>query len=232
MNKHLLTTLFASILLVLDVSAQSSDFKYGIELNGGLREYNGDRGSTMYFGTKQSFNYQAMGLGFSYYLNPSFDASVYASIGDLGYYDKNLLGFRAHITDVVFGLNYKFANGYIMSEDAKVKPYIRAGWGGMQSISRIKHGIPGWSESRTWFASHWSAGFGFRINLSPAFDLQIQELYNYSFDDNYDGLPFAWSSARLEVLKLRMMTEMAYQTILIFVQKLLKVTKLILLDVH
>lgn len=199
MNKHLLTTLFASMILIFDVSAQSSDFKYGIELNGGLREYNGDRGSTMYFASKQSFNYQAIGLGFNYYINPSFDATAYASTGDLGYYDKKRLGFRAHITDIVFGLNYKFNNGYIMSEDARVKPYIRAGWGGMQSIATIQHGIPGWDKSRTWFASHWSAGFGFRIRLTPTIDLQIQELYNYSFDDNYDGLPFQWSSARLNV---------------------------------
>ncbi|MFY0645094.1 MAG: OmpA family protein [Bacteroidia bacterium] len=199
MNKHLLTTLIASIFLMLDVSAQSSDFKYGIELNGGLREYNGDRGSTMYFASGQSFNYQAMGLGFNYYLNPSFDATMYASIGDLGYYDKEGLGFRARITDVVFGLNYKFNNGYLMSEDAAFKPYIRAGWGGMQSVARIIHGIPGWSQSRTWFASHWSAGIGARIRLTPTIDLQIQEMYNYSFDDNYDGLPFQWSSARLNV---------------------------------
>ncbi len=199
MNKHLLTTLIASIFLVFDATAQSADFKYGIELNGGLREYNGDRGSTMYFASGQSFNYQAVGFGFNYYLNPSFDATMYASVGDLGYYDKEGLGFRARVTDIVFGLNYKFNNGYILSEDAAVKPYIRAGWGGMQSVSRIVHGIPNWSQSRTWFASHWNAGIGVRIRLTPNLDFQLQELYNYSFDDNYDGLPFQWGSARLNV---------------------------------
>jgi outer membrane protein OmpA-like peptidoglycan-associated protein len=199
MNKHLLTTLFASLLFVFDLGAQTADFKYGVELNGGLREYNGDRGSTMYFATKQSFNYQAVGFGFSYYLNPSFDATAYGSVGDLGYYDKNLLGFRARISDIVFGLNYKFANGYIMDENSAFRPYIRAGWGGMQSVAVIQHGIPGWDKSRTWFASHWNAGFGFRFRLTPNIDLQVQELYNYSFDDNYDGLPFQRGSARLNV---------------------------------
>lgn len=190
---------------MFSANAQSSDFKYGIELNGGLREYAGDRGSTMYFASSQSFNYQAVGFGFNYYINPSFDASVYASIGDLGYYEDwsytkhTRLGFQAHITDLVFGLNYKLNNGYIIREDALVKPYIRAGWGGMQSVALINHGIPGWDKDRTWFASHWNGGFGFRIRLAPTIDLQLQELYNYSFDDNYDGLPFQFGSARRNV---------------------------------
>lgn len=199
MNKHLLTTFIACLTLLFDASAQTADFKYGVELNGGLREYNGDRGSTMYFASGQSFNYQAVGFGFNYYLNPSFDATMYASVGDLGYYDKEYLGFRARVTDIVFGLNYKLNNGYIFNEDALVKPYIRAGWGGMQSVSRIIHGIPNWSQSRTWFASHWNAGLGIKVRLTPRLDLQVQELYNYSFDDNYDGLPFQWGGARLNV---------------------------------
>jgi outer membrane protein OmpA-like peptidoglycan-associated protein len=67
----------------------------------------------------------------------------------------------------------------------------------MQSVSRIFHGVPGYSQSRTWFASHWNAGFGVKIRLTPMLDLQIQELYNYSFDDNYDGLPFSAAGAKL-----------------------------------
>ena len=195
MNKHLLTTVVACFLLSSEILAQSPDFKFGVELNGGIREYNGDRGSAMYFQVQP--NYQAVGFGFNYYLNPSFDASFYGSVGDLGFYDEEYLGFRARITDILIGGIYKFNNGYILDEYAMVKPYIRAGWGGMQSVSRIIHGVPGYSQNRTWFASHWNAGLGVKIRLLPSLDLQIQELYNYSFDDNYDGLPFSLSSAKL-----------------------------------
>ncbi|MBR9918966.1 OmpA family protein [bacterium] len=192
MNKHLLTAIISCFILSSDLSAQS---KFNIEVNGGIREYNGDRGSAMYF--RAAPDYQAVGFGFSYYLTPSFDASIYGSVGDLGYYDRDRLGFRARITDVLLGLNYKFNNGYILREDAMFKPYLRAGWGGMQSVSRILHGVPGYSQNRTWFASHWNAGLGVKIRLTPTLDLQIQELYNYSFDDNYDGLPFTVAGAKL-----------------------------------
>ena len=192
MNKHLLTAIISLFIFISDLSAQN---KFSAEINGGIREYNGDRGSAMYF--RRAPDYQAIGFGFNYYLTPSFDASIYGSIGDLGFYDVNYLGFRARITDVLLGLNYKFNNGYIIQEDAMFKPYIRAGWGGMQSVARIYHGVPGYSQSRTWFASHWNAGFGVKIRLTPALDLQIQELYNYSFDDNYDGLPFSAAGAKL-----------------------------------
>lgn len=198
------SSLFLGFLLTSLISfSQSYSKKYGIEVNGGIREYHGDLGSALFFSKKPE--YQAVGLGFHYYLTPSFDASLYGSSGDLGFYttenefDGRRKGFRARITDAVLGLNYKFNNGYLMAEDAKIKPYIRAGWGGMQSVSLLDHNEEGYANNRTWFAVHWNAGLGLRYALTNFLDVTAQSLMNYSFDDNYDGSPFTLASAKLNI---------------------------------
>lgn len=204
MNKHLLTLVFALILFIPTTVAQSYDKKFGVEVNGGIREYHGDLGSALYF--QRQPDYQAVGIAVGMYLNPSWDANIYGGAGDLGFYTQTYdevaaanyrQGFRARITTAMLGLTYKFNNGYILQEDALIKPYLRGGWGAMQAISNLHHNRVGYSNSRTWFAAHWDLGLGAKIRLTNSVDLVIQETFNYSFDDNYDGQPFTLAGAIL-----------------------------------
>ncbi|MCB0733540.1 MAG: OmpA family protein [Flavobacteriales bacterium] len=110
------------------------------------------------------------------------------------------LGFTAQVTDVMLGLRYKLYNGHIMKESSRFKPYLQAGYGGMQSVSHIIHNVPDYGTWRTWFAAQWSAGGGVRIALTDYLDLSLQSLYNYTYDDNYDGAPFSMSRVRLNAL--------------------------------
>ena len=204
MNRHLLTFLCTLTIFTVTLNAQTFEKKFGIEANGGIREYHGDMGSALYL--KQSPDYQAAGGAFGIYLNPSFDANIYGSVGDLGFY-KNTYdevttefyrqGFRARITEVMLGVTYKFNNGYILDEDVMIKPFLRAGWGGIQSVSKLHHNVVGYSHNRTWFASSWNAGAGLKIRLTPSLDFVLSEQFNYSFDDNYDGVPFTLAGAKL-----------------------------------
>ncbi|MEY2924156.1 MAG: hypothetical protein RLZZ337_704 [Bacteroidota bacterium] len=204
MNRHLLTFLVALFLLSPFANAQSYNKKYGFEINGGLREYHGDLGSALYL--QQAPNYQAAGIAFGMYINPSFDANIYGAVGDLGFYKPTYdevaaasyrQGFRAHITELNLGVTFKFANGNIISEDARFKPFLRAGLGGIQAISLLSHNKVGYSRSRTWYSSNVNGGVGVKIGLTDALDLVISEQYNYSFDDNYDGAPFTLAGAIL-----------------------------------
>ena len=201
MNKRVLPLyLFLAVALLLfgEAKAQNYAHKFGIEVTGGVREYGGDRGNRYFFARRP--DYQALGVSLGYYVNPSFDAVLFGSVGDLGHRDKNQLGFTAHVIDVMLGARYKFANNYILSEQSRIKPYLQAGWGGMQSVSRIIHNVPGYPQNRTWFAAHWAAGGGVRIALTDYLDLSLNSFYNYSYDDNYDGLPFSFSKVRLKAL--------------------------------
>jgi len=204
MNRKILSfySLLAICLLLAEGAvAQNYAKKFGFEVSGGIREYGGDRG-TRYF-IAQPPDYQAIGGSFSYYVNPSFDATIFGAVGDLGHRDfskPQALGFTARVTEVMLGLRYKFANDYMIRQDAKFKPYLQAGWGGMQSISKIVHDQPGYNQNRTWMAAHWAAGGGFRYAITNTIDFSFQMTYNYSFDDNYDGLPFSLSKLKLNAL--------------------------------
>jgi outer membrane protein OmpA-like peptidoglycan-associated protein len=204
MNKNLLALYSLIIVCVLgaDVAdAQNYANKFGVEINGGLNEYGGDRGRR-YFNMERE-DYQGVGASFGYYINPSFDGILFGGVGDLGHRDDSYpvkLGFTARITYVELGLRYKFYNGYLMKETSKIKPYLYAGWGGLNSVSRIitnNPDIPGNSVNRTMTAAHWSAGGGVRYAITDNFDVLLQSCFNYTYDDNYDGLPYSTSRLRL-----------------------------------
>ena len=217
MNKNLLTLLLTLTIFAVVADAQTFEKKFGLEINGGIREYHGDLGSALYF--KASPDYQAVGGALGMYLNPSFDFNIYGAAGDLGYYKNSYdtvravnyrQGFRSRISEVMLGVTYKFNNGYILAEDAMFKPYIRAGWGGMQSISKFTEGsVPeGYTQSRTWIASHWNAGLGAKIRLTESnkpTDATIKPHMNqYSVsDDPYDvaeeiGKKYGWNQKQIE----------------------------------
>lgn len=204
--KKKISTIFTLliVLLSIDTFSQTYSKRFGIEVNGGIREYHGDLGSALFFARRP--DYQAIGVSLNYYINPSFDASLYGSAGDLGFYapvdpiyDQRIRGFRARITDGLIGLTYKFNNGYLLPEDGMFKPYVKGGWGVMQSISNLVHVEEGHPNPihRTWYAAHWNLGLGVRVTLTDFLDLSLQTLLNYSFDDNYDGMPFTLAQAQL-----------------------------------
>lgn len=206
MNKKILTLVLSLFIFGGTLYAQSYDKKFGFEINGGLKEYHGDLGSALYF--QKSPDYQGVGGAFSIYLNPSFDASIFGSTGDVGFYkqqyDEGLLmdvrvGFRSRVTQGMLGVTYKFANGYIMDEDARFKPFLRAGWGVTQSISKFtEYTVPvRHPQNRTWFSSAWNAGLGFKFAFTDALDLVVSQQFNYTFDDNMDASPYAPAGARL-----------------------------------
>lgn len=206
MNRKILTLVLSLFIFGATSYGQSYNKKFGFEVNGGLLEYHGDLGSSLYF--KNSPDYQGVGGAFGIYLNPSFDANIYGSTGDVGFYkqeynegtfENERVGFRARVLQGMLGVTYKFANGYIMDEDARLKPFLRAGWGVTQSVSKFTATAvePGYSQNRTWISSGWNAGAGIKFALTDAFDLVISEQLNYSFDDNMDASPYVIAGARL-----------------------------------
>jgi outer membrane protein OmpA-like peptidoglycan-associated protein len=161
----------------------------GLEINGGWREYMGDLGSALFFAQKPIYN--GVGLQFGYYLSPSFDAVVRGSGGDVGFYstihERNdpwkYAGFKANTFELVGGLRYKFNNGYILPEDAKLSAYAHAGWGGFYVHSRINN-IP---KNYTGFSGLWNVGLGINYQLTDAISLRVSSVFNYTHNDIWDG---------------------------------------------
>ncbi len=112
MNKNLLTMLAFMLVFSWGAVAQSYNKKFGVEINGGIREYHGDLGSALYF--KVAPNYQAIGGAIGMYINPSFDLNLYGSAGDLGFYKQTYDVIKAEICyNKVLELDPNYIDAYI-----------------------------------------------------------------------------------------------------------------------
>ena len=183
--------------------AQNYAKRFGIELNGGINEYGGDRGTRYFFASKPI--YQGGGAGFGYYLTSSFDAILSVDAGELGHMDETFEkeGFRASIWSVMPGVRYKIANNKLLPEDSKIRPYLQASWGLFNYVSKIRNAnTPARpQESFSRFAVQWALGGGVKYSLSESFDVMAQVMYNYAYDDNMDGLPYdPWVHTRNQLM--------------------------------
>ncbi len=148
-----ITLLFLSLFFVLGTSiAQNADSKWAIGLGPG---------------TYYNLNYGKVG-GFAHefyisrYLSPSFDLRLNSTGG----YESGGIDFQ----DVYLNLRYKLFNGYMLSEAAKVQPYLFGG-GGML-----------WDNSENGFA--WNAGLGFKFPISANTSLFIETGYVSGVEGN------------------------------------------------
>lgn len=191
---HITFILFLTTLFSTSVVAQNNAHNWGIEVNGGIMEYQGDLGSALFFATKP--NYQGMGLSFGRYINPTFDAIFNFGIGDLGFYSttdwlpapEKYSGFRARVINGQIGARIKLANDVIISSDAKVQPYLQATIGGVNIYSRIQNVPQYYTEPLNTIIA---GGGGFNFNIIDAFSIRLQTMFNYTFNDVFDGFPYS-----------------------------------------
>jgi hypothetical protein len=126
-------------------NAQSQNHKLGITIGGGLQSYIGERGNAI---TNNDLIFRGVAVvQAGYYINKSFDATIFGSLGDYGYCPDDeaiaahidddeacpgcppgtIVNLSGRITAGGLALRYKFANGYLLSEKSRVRPYIYAG---------------------------------------------------------------------------------------------------------
>jgi OmpA-OmpF porin, OOP family len=183
----LLFTIIA-ILSVQQSFSQSSTKRLGIELSGGINEYQGDLGSALFFA--RTPNYQGIGYSLSYYLTPNIDLAFFGSGGDVGFYtvipnvspENTYAFFRTNLATVNGGIRYKFI------KDAKFTPYIMLGAGGVYLHSNVSKD----PNSYTGAAGNAAAGIGFQYSINESFGIRLQSMFNYTFNDIWDGAPYAY----------------------------------------
>jgi len=205
MIKKLLLSIFTLMVIAYSNKAIAQNYAHrlGIEAYGGINEYGGDRGTRYFFASKPT--YQGGGGAFGYYLTPSFDGLLSVDVGDIGHIDESFEkeGFRAHIWSVMPGVRYKFANGKMLSEQSKLKPYLQASWGLFNYVTSIRNApTPSrLKENYSRFAVQWGVGGGVKYSLTESFDVMAQIIYNYTYDDNLDGLPYdPWVHTRHKLM--------------------------------
>jgi OmpA-OmpF porin, OOP family len=195
-----------TIFSVFNVNAQSEDKRIGIEINGGFMEYKGDLGSALFFAREPIYN--GMGGNIGYYISPSFDAMFMINSGDVGFskwfWDNSINdyfkhSFTARLLNASAGIRYKFNNGVIMSEDAKIFPYIPLAWGYQNVHSRINRwGVENRNKNYTGHSGVLHFGLGLQFNVNDMVSLRLQSMFNYTFNDVWDGAPFTFGPHKVK----------------------------------
>lgn len=174
-----------------ELMAQNYAKRFGIELLGGINEYGGDRGTRYFYASSPT--YQGGGASFGYYLTPSFDALLTFDMGEIGHIDESFEkeGFRASIWNFMPSLRFNLANDKILSQESRFRPYLQGGWGLFNYVTKIRNKEEvGLKNTYSRFAVQWALGGGARFALTESFDIMFQIMYNYTYDDNLDGLPY------------------------------------------
>jgi hypothetical protein len=138
---------FSLVLITSTAFAQTKDNRLGLAAGGGPQYYHGDLGTNGIQSNRECWR-GAVVFRTDYYLNRSLDASLFGSVGDLGYCqpkevartpiaeseqcpgceDRTGLGNLSSRGGAVgFGVRYKFNNGYLLPEKSRTQPYLLLG---------------------------------------------------------------------------------------------------------
>lgn len=167
--------------------AQNADNKFAISLYGGLNHYKGDLGNGLL-----KFNpINPLGaLSLSTYVSPSFDLGVQGSYGKLTYNGSYLNTFIDATQNVDFGamkyegfmyLDYKLANGYILSKESFIAPFLSLGIG-----------LAGYNELNGKTLNTFPmdlitpVGAGLKFNITKNLAITYKYMYMFTNHDEHD----------------------------------------------
>ena len=197
--KHYLFALGFALLAGISV-AQTKNHKLGLTVGGGSQKYKGDLGNG--FTVKNDTWYGGMSYNAGYYFTRSFDAGVFGFVGDYGFCQPKskppvevaekdrcagcvgrvgLGNLSSRLASVGVFAKYKFANGYILKEDAKVQPYVYLGAAAnrITDIMKMKCVNPGNYNSI-------NAGLGAKYYLTDKINVGYNLGFGLFSDDHLD----------------------------------------------
>lgn len=171
----------AIVLLATATKAQTADHRWNVGLHGGFSQYNGELGNGFY-----KFNnafYGHAGISVNRYLTPHWDASLFATRGELGYLgDWNpdplvMNHFLLKLTTINLLAKYNFR-----SPDAVIRPYVFGGIGAL-----LQSGV-GDSYVKTNAVDFTlpSLGAGINFRIGEYVNIQFQEMLFHTSEDDVD----------------------------------------------
>ncbi len=192
MKKLVKTIIIALILITANSFGQTSDKKNNISIGGGKESYNGDLGNSWFHLDEEWYGF--VSIHYSHYLNKSFDFSASVTHGDYGKCREHddeiyredgteVLNMLSRLTTGILSVKYKFANGYLLKENAKLAPYIYVG-GGINNISNRW-----WNDKKRVNPGNFGSingGIGLRYNFYKNFSFTYNLGIGYFMSDNLD----------------------------------------------
>jgi hypothetical protein len=123
-------TLLGLFLITCSLHAQTVEHKSCFSFGGGNESYNGHLGNSWFDPGEEWYGFVHM--AYSRYLCKSFDVQAGITYGDIGRCrpdgaDPSILNLYTRMTSTSLTFKYKFANGYLLNEKARVAPYVFLG---------------------------------------------------------------------------------------------------------
>ncbi len=175
MKKITLVMIF-SLFLGVSLWAQTAEKPYQLGVNFGKYEYWGDVGNAL-FDFDQDF-YPFFGITGRLYADNSFDYSLNAEFGNLGYTKEDVQIFKGNVQTYTFRVHYKFYNGYLLKEDCKLGPFLTLGTG-----LELNSGGEIWKDQE---AVVFPVGAGLRYNINDSWTVMLQSVLNFSIHSHYE----------------------------------------------
>lgn len=170
MKNLMLTLAIGLCCFVSTIQAQNQENRWAVGMYPGILQYQGTPGSELF---KLNESSAKVAIGAAYYLNSSFNIEGAIMGGNLDFEDS-LSTFDSPIWDLTGNLVYKFNNGYILSEDAFLSPFLHAGGGPVYTKA----------DGLDLTAS---LGGGLNFRFDDMFNLQLRTAYKPTTSDQYNS---------------------------------------------
>lgn len=166
-----ITLCLFAITLLFGANAQTADNRFSIPLNLTLNHYDGDLGNEIFKLGESSLGFET---GLKYYLSPSFNVGA-----TFNFFKLDFAAFETNATDLDLAFEYKLYNNIILSEDAKLKPFLTAGIGVLHSND--------FGGNKNFGAI--PLGAGVRYGISESVDAMLQSRYKITpYKNTFDYL--------------------------------------------
>lgn len=194
MKKLIPLSLMCLLLLgVGTTQAQTAEQPVGFKLFFGTNAYNGDLGNEISEFADSDYLY---GLGLAAYLSPAFDLSLDVQSLDLDksngpndpVFAKRNTSFSTDVLNMNLMLRFKPGIG-----TSRLNSYLAAGIGGNYLQTDSDVGVQ--HNEETSFVFSIPFGIGINYELRDDMSLNVQGIYNRTWDDELDGYPLDSSDA-------------------------------------
>jgi outer membrane protein OmpA-like peptidoglycan-associated protein len=169
-------TLLLVVLFTNSIMAQTKEQRWALGLHFGKSAYNGDLGNNFFKFGNNSQEY-TKGITLGTYISKSLDGVAHANYSDWSYVKDASNSFNGNFYSYGLRAHYKFANGKLLNENARIKPYVLAGIGYMFAHSQhIDHTS----------AFGYELGYGLKFKLINHLHIQLQSVFGINRNDEID----------------------------------------------